>query len=232
MGNALELERIKEEYRRRGATIPPDYYAPWQPSVMFMASQRRRMALQLLREADVFPVATGECLEIGHGTLGWLGDLITWGVRETHIHGIELDAVRALRAREVLPVADLRIGDASALPWPEATFQLVIASTVFTSILDDRMRARVANEITRVLASGGALLWYDFKVNNPRNPNVRGIGRKELSALFPQLRGRVKSVTLAPPLVRVIVPWSWTLATICESIPLLRTHLIGVLKKS
>jgi hypothetical protein len=89
----------------------------------------------------------------------------------------------------------------------------------------------VAADITRVLAPGGALLWYDFAVNNPRNPNVRRVGRKELQGLFPELRGSIRSVTLAPPLVRLVAPKSWLLATALEAFPFLRTHLLAVLLK-
>ena len=92
----------------------------------------------MLQNAGVFPHAGHACLEIGHGAVGWLGDLISWGVRETDISGIELDPNRAQIARQLLPTADLRTGDASSLPWPDGTFHLVIASTVFSSILDYR----------------------------------------------------------------------------------------------
>jgi len=83
-----------------------------------------------------------------------------------------------------------------------------------------------------VLAPGGALLWYDFAFNNPKNPHVRGISRSEVRKLFPQLVGKIKSVTLAPPLARLIVPRSWTLATFLEAVPFLRTHLLAVLIKA
>ena len=89
----------------------------------------------------------------------------------------------------------------------------------------------IANEIVRVLAPGGALLWYDFAFDNPQNPHVRGISRSEITRRFPQLAGKIKSVTLAPPLARLIVPRSWTLATFLETIPFLRTHLLAVLIK-
>jgi hypothetical protein len=42
----------------------------------------------------------------------------------------------------------------SPLPLRLIVFQLVVASTVFTSILDVAVRQIVAREITRVLASG------------------------------------------------------------------------------
>jgi ubiquinone/menaquinone biosynthesis C-methylase UbiE len=132
----------------------------------------------------------------------------------------------------VLPLADLRVGDATALPWESNSFQLVVASTVLTSILDQEVRALVANEITRVLGPGGALVWYDFAFNNASNPSVRKVNRAELKRLFPQLAGRIRSLTLAPPLARMVAPRSWVLATILEMIPFLRTHLFAVLVKS
>ena len=30
------------------------------------------------------------------------------------------------------------------------------------------------------LAPGGGVLWYDFTVNNPRNPDVRGVPMKRV----------------------------------------------------
>lgn len=227
----VERQRIQDEYQRRHQELDTDRYAFWQPAETFITSQRKRVGAVMLHRADAFPKPGDKCLEIGFGSLGWLGDLISWGVKETNLHGIELDADRARRAQERLPMADLRVGDATDLPWSDNFFQLVIVSTVFTSILDQRMRVMVANEIMRVLAPWGTLLWYDFAVNNPRNPNVRKVSRRELKELFPQLEGSVKRVTLAPPIVRIVAPRSWTLATLIETIPLFRTHLLGVLAK-
>jgi SAM-dependent methyltransferase len=226
-----ERERIRHEYLRREREISPDLYAPWQPASRFMLEGRNRVAARLLHDSGVFPQAGTQCLEVGFGTIGWLSELIGWGVKESDLHGIELDPTRASKAREILPVADLRTGDAVELPWDNDVFQLAVASTVFTSILDDRVRRLIADEIVRVMAPGGALLWYDFAYDNPRNPNVCGIRSPEIKRLFPTLRGKIKTVTLAPPLARLIAPRWWTLATFLETIPLLRTHLIAVLIK-
>ncbi len=196
-----------------------------------MLAGRRRLATDLLRRAGVFPEPDTPCLEVGYGRLGWLGDLISWGVRESRLCGIELDAVRAAEARDRLPAADLRVGDARELPWADGDFQLVIASTVFTSVLEGDLRQRLAAEMVRVLRPGGALLWYDFRADNPRNPNVRGIGRRQLRGLFPELAGEIRSATLAPPLTRLIAPRNHLLATVFEALPFLRSHLVAVLVK-
>jgi SAM-dependent methyltransferase len=228
---AAERARIEAEFARRDKDGDKDLYAAWEPAPIFMHTGRKRVASKLLRHAGFFPFYQGQCLEIGFGSMGWLADLISWGVPETDLHGIELSTERAGRAREILPQADLRVGDAASLPWQANSFKLVVASTVFTSILNDTVRQKVAREIVRVLAPGGALLWYDFAVNNPSNMQVRGIDRRELRELFPELRGEIRSVTLAPPLARFVVPRSWAIASLLETIPLLRTHLLAVMVK-
>jgi len=227
----IERDRINAEYQRRAKEIDPDLYAPWKAAELLSVTSRRRMAATLLRRASVFPNPGDQCLEIGFGTLGWLGELLTWGLRETDIHGIELDSIRAGRARAALPSADLRIGDATELPWPDQSFQLVIVSTVISSILQWEVRCLIASEAARVLAPRGALLWYDIAYNNPSNRNVRKIDRRELRRLFPNLRGEARSITLAPPLARLIAPRSWPLAVMLETLPMLRTHLLAVLVK-
>jgi len=226
-----ERERIKLEYQRRAREVSPDLYAPWQPSARFALESRNRTAATMLHRLGVFPETGDQCLEVGFGSLGWLSELLGWGVSESDLHGIELDPARAAKAQGILPAADLRTGDAVELPWDRDMFQLVVASTLFTSVLDLQVRRLIANEIVRVMAPGGALLWYDFAYNNPRNPNVQAIARAEIKRLFPALRGEIRAITLAPPLARAIAPRWWTLATFLEAIPLLRSHLIAVLIK-
>lgn len=227
----IERQRIMAEYRRRDLDVDADKYAPWQPAESLARFQRKRLAAAMLKRLDVFPKPGNQCLEIGYGKLGWLADLIDWGVHERDLHGIELRAARCEQARDALPLADLRIGDASNLPWNNDTFHLVIASTVFSSILSETVRQKIADEISRVLMPGGVLIWYDLAVNNPGNRQVRGISRAELRRLFPRLDGPMRSVTLAPPMARLVAPKSWALATLLETIPVFRTHVMAVLIK-
>ncbi len=231
MNESAESERILQEYRRRAQEVDADLYAPWNAAEDFMRAGRRRWAIRLLRRMGAFPEPGDAILEVGYGNLGWLAEFLGWGIPMESLHGIELDPERAERARGLLPAADLRVGDARELPWPSDSFRLCVASTVFTSVLDPEFRQAMAGEITRVLRPGGALLWYDFRLNNPRNPHVRGIRRQEIHRLFPSLEGPIRSVTLAPPLIRRLLPRGHGLATFLEGLPFLRTHLLAVLRK-
>lgn len=226
---AEERIRIISEYDRREVEIEQDRYAPWQPGEILMTSERKRIAAVMLKDLNRFPKVGDRCLEIGYGKLGWLTDVISWGLKETDLYGIELDARRARQAQEALPNAHLEVGDAAKLPWNNNYFEFVVVSTVFSSILDLNMRALIADEITRVLSRKGTVLFYDAAVNNPRNKNLIGVKRADLKALFPDFACNFRSATLAPPIARFAAKRSWMLAGFLSGIPMLRTHFVAIL---
>src|ERR1041384_3688016 len=102
-----ERERIKREYQRRATEISPDLYAASQPAAQFMTERRNRKAAQMLRQLEVFPHDDTDCLEVGCGSIGWLGELRDWGVNELRLCGIDLDSARVETAQTVLPRADI-----------------------------------------------------------------------------------------------------------------------------
>jgi len=122
-------------------------------------------------------------------------------------------------------------GDCFHLPFRDESFDIVMQFTVFTSILDPRMKQNVAREMLRVLKRDGIILWYDYHMNNPRNPDVQGVGKREIQALFPDCSIDLRRVTLAPPLARLLAPYSWLVCYLLEKIPLLCTHYLGVIRK-
>src|SRR5829696_3311557 len=101
-----EAIRIQKEYERRESEVERDLYAPWQPGEILMTAERKRIAASMLKNRGRFPVPGSRCLEVGFGKLGWLADLISWGVREADLYGIELDAKRAAHAIDALPAAN------------------------------------------------------------------------------------------------------------------------------
>jgi len=227
-----EQQRILDEHRRR-AGVDRERDDPANPSALFIRSSRARAAARILADTGTFPRRGDPVLEIGCASLGWLAELLSWRLREPDLHGLELDPGRIAVARESFPAADLRVGDATSIPWTADRFVLVIASTLFSSIFDEGMRRAIAGEITRVLRPGGALLWYDIRVDNPSNRNVRGISSASVRALFPQLReAAMRSTTLIPPLTRLLARRAWLAAEFLESVPFLRTHNVGVFVKS
>ncbi|MEO8042727.1 MAG: class I SAM-dependent methyltransferase [Acidobacteriota bacterium] len=226
-----EGQRIKSEYLRRDLEIDHDLYAPWQPGEMLMTGERKRIAAAMLSAIQKFPVAGQRFLEVGYGRIGWLGDALSWGLRTTDLYGMELDAQRASHAQLAFPGAHLEVGDATKLPWADDHFDYAVISTVFSSVLSERVRTLIADELARVVRSDGAVILYDIAVNNPRNKSVRRLTRSEVRSMFPGFSCQFRSATLAPPIARLVAKRSWGLANVLSGIPFLRTHFVGVLVK-
>ncbi len=209
-----------------------EFYSPLHPAAQFMIQRRMRIIRQIL--AREFPGGCREVklLEVGCGGGQWLAEFQEFGLNVANLAGIELDKKRAEKAAERIIGADIRHGNAASLPWNDGSFDIVFQSTVFTSILDDETRKEAAGEMKRVCRSGGFILWYDFKYDSPNNPNVRGIKKKQVENIFSPWNCEFRSVTLAPPIARRIVPLSWSLAEDLETfLPFLRTHLIAVIRR-
>ena len=107
----------------------------------------------------------------------------------------------------------------------------MLQSTVFSSLLDDAFQQRLADAMWSWLKPGGAVIWYDFTVNNPRNADVRGVPVARVRALFPQAHITHHRVTLAPPLARAVCRVHPALYGVFNSLPLLRTHVLAWLAK-
>ncbi len=229
--HGAEIARIRAEYKRRGRSLPPDLYGLNRPVNLFSHCQTiRRLIATLVREGG-FPLDGRVIADIGCGRGTWLTEFLQWGAEPGKLCGIDLDDERVQVARQRVPSGDVRIGDASRLPWADASFDLQTQFTLFTSVLNMDVKRQIASEMLRVLKPGGLILWYDFRYNNPRNPNVRGIDAKEIRSLFPSCLIKLEKVTLAPPIARAVVPLSWVAGLILEKVPLLRTHYLGVIRR-
>jgi len=225
----IEAARIEDAYARRN---PGDRYSWFQPGHVFMMQERERGILSLLQRYQFHNLETKRILDVGCGTGNWLRDLIRWGAEPRNIGAVELLEERVARARQLCPFGvEIRQNTAAQLPYGKETFDMVIQSTVFTSILDGGMKQQIASEMLRVLKPEGFILWYDFLVNNPRNPDVRGVPRMEIQSLFPGCDVRLKRITLAPPLTRRVAPYSWLVCYLLSKVPFLCTHYLGVIRK-
>jgi ubiquinone/menaquinone biosynthesis C-methylase UbiE len=230
--HAAELERIRTEYERRDREIPSDFYALYHPANLFVRHSQEEAVLAGLHAAGLTPLTGRRVLDVGCGVGDWFGLFERFGAGRADLAGIELGESRAAEARLRFPAADIRQGDAAELPWPDRRFDVVFQSTLLTSVLNEEVRGRIACEMLRVLAPNGAIVWLDFRYNNPSNPNVRGIGRSELARLFPQCDVRLRRIVLAPPLARRIVPWSIRLARLLEMTTLFNTHYLAVIRRA
>jgi SAM-dependent methyltransferase len=193
-----------------------------------MFEEQRAEEAKLLRTHDRLPNAETRALDFGCGSGSGLEWLCKLGGIAANFYGVDIrsEAVELAAARYP-HLTFLRAGEAK-LPFTSASFDCIQAHLVLSSILDNRRRAEVCAELDRILRSGGALVIYDFRVNSPWNPNVRGIERREFRALFPNYRFIFRSLTVIPPFTRKLGRFCRALYPALRTLPFLRTHNLGL----
>lgn len=220
---------VAERYARRNVG---DRYSPLRAEVLHAMQERERALAALLRRHVRRPLAELSALEVGCGTGDNLLALLRLGFDPARLAGNELLPERLAVARARLPAATaLHAGDALALDLGAARFDLVLQYTVFSSLLDDGFQQRLAERMWSWVRPGGAVLWYDFAFDNPRNRDVRAMPMRRVRALFPQAEVDVRRVTLAPPLSRRLARLHPLAIAAANTLPWLRTHRLAWLAK-
>ncbi|GAB4367472.1 MAG: class I SAM-dependent methyltransferase [Calditrichia bacterium] len=222
-----EITRIKQTYDSRKLdhrvirAQKNIYYA------YFTQMERELIYLQILKKhhKDLSQI---KLMEIGAGTGGNLLFFYRIGIPWKNIWANELLEERAAVIRKDFPAVHLHVGNALDLPF-ENFFDVTFQSTVFTSILDTQFKKNLAVKMLDMVNPGGMVLWYDFVYDNPKNKEVKGIPRREIKELFSDA-GKIKfySVTLAPPIGRLVGKWYNVINTL---FPFLKTHVIAEIHK-
>lgn len=227
-----EVERIRRVYHgydsTRHSRTKRDTRLPGNAAIL---AERTLGIRSILARGGLVPLSERRVLDVGCGAGGELGRLLSVGARPDNLYGVDLLPDRVEAARQAHPDIHFSCGNAEHLDFPDAHFDLVLLFTVFSSILDDEMARNVADEVRRVLKPSGAVLWYDFRYNNPSNPNVRGMTKERIRQFFPGFDIMLRTITLLPPLARRLGPLTPLLYPVLAAVPPLRTHYIGLLIK-
>ena len=224
-----ETQAVAARYARRAVS---DRYSPLRADVWQTLHERQRALLRLLAAHGIGELSTLNLTEVGCGSGGNLLELLRLGFAPDRLCGIELLPERHAQARQSLPEATrVLLGDATVADIAPSSQHIVLQSTVFSSLLDDDFQAHLAAAMWRWLRPGGAVLWYDFTVNNPRNADVRGVPMRRVRELFPAASVTARRVTLAPPLARAVCAVHPALYPVFNALPLLRTHVLAWLEK-
>ena len=123
-------------------------------------------------------------LDVGCGTGTFLEFYADAGAT---CHGIDLSrAMLGEAARKLGDRADLRLGDATALPYDEGVFDLAIA-TLFLHELDPQTRIAVLSEMARVTGAAGRVLVIDYYSGSL---TFKGHAMRAISAVPERIAGR------------------------------------------
>ena len=111
-----------------------------------------------------------EVLDYGCADGSYSVELIKAGAR--FVHGLDLDEVTIQRARDRnLPNANFQVGDAHHLPWPDASFDVVVGRSILHHL---DLEVAVA-ELSRVLRPGGSVFFVEPLRHNPLGAVFRSL---------------------------------------------------------
>ncbi|MET0857968.1 MAG: class I SAM-dependent methyltransferase [Telluria sp.] len=227
-----EQERIRTVYQQWGAGSTTAQYAWHRPEVLQQISARTRALAPLLAAALGPDLSSARVLDVGCGTGAFLRQLISWGADPSKLIGTEFQQDRLDHARRhTAKGVQWHLGglDCAAT----ASIDLASAETVFSSILDPNLRRGLAAEMWRTVKPGGWCMVFDFRYDNPRNPNVRKVTLAELRQYWPADRVHYRTMLLAPPIARRLARAPY-LATelLAALLPVLRSHFIFMARKA
>lgn len=225
------MQRLREIYLKREASIKNSVYSWEQADVQFQKFQYRRAVTKALLSRGWRNLSGLKILDLGCGSGAWLASLLDWGAEARNLHGLDALDFRIQKAKASYPHLQFIQADAAQTNFPSNKFDLITVNTVFSSVLSAEKRQDIAAESLRILKPGGMILIYDFAFRNPSNPNVVSIGKSEIKKIYGEHDLKVESLNLFPPLARLVSSYSLPLAAFLEwTCPFLRTHRLYRLK--
>jgi SAM-dependent methyltransferase len=227
-----ETDLIRQRYARRKSR-QKTFGDPLAPGYFLAMQEKERKLVDLIKSCGLRPMRHKRVFEVGCGVGNGLLELIQLGYDPQNLTGCDLLEEVAEIARHRLPQAcTIIVGDATNVAFEDESFDIVMQSTVFTSLLNDDFQRKLGDSMWRLARRGGGVLWYDFVYDNPRNPDVRGVPLRRVRELFPEGTVRGWRVTLAPPISRRVTSVHPRLYGVFNALPLLRTHLLCWIAKN
>jgi ubiquinone/menaquinone biosynthesis C-methylase UbiE len=195
-----EESRIRIVYAKRDTSGKPALYAWHRPDALYMEYRIKEGWVQAFKAADFQDISSLEILEVGCGAGRWLRTLTEWGATTSRLHGVDLLEDRIVKAMALSPAGiDFKVSNACSLDYPDEAFDLCIAFTVFSSVLEAEVRLSLAREMERVVRRGGWVMIFDYALSDPRNPDTIGIRKKEIIRLWPHLKLHHTFKLIFPP---------------------------------
>jgi ubiquinone/menaquinone biosynthesis C-methylase UbiE len=235
-----ERTRMDRIYRQRERDVPAGRYSVFDRGALAMHQQRERAVLEALTAAGITDLQDTRILDVGCGKGEWFVEFLRWGASPRHLFGVDLslprciDAGRRIGCRHLSHLAvgpRLLVADGVSLPWRRESFDLVVLSTVLSSVASQVVRQAIAREVLHVVRPGGHVLLYDFLVGSPSNREVRGLRKAEILRLFSCCDVRLWRRTLAPPLARTVGRVSPVMAHLLEGLRVFNLHYVGLVRR-
>lgn len=201
------------------------------PGDLLMVQERDRHLARIVQQNGHRTLAGVRVFEAGCGAGYNLRQAVQWGADAADVAGIDISEKRIREIHKRSPGIRTHVGSAEHIPEPDHWFDISLAFTLFSSIGDEEVTARIAGEMFRVTKPGGLIIIYDVRRRSPGNRAVHPVDNDDIQRWFPKCRVRTRHITLAPPLARKIGRFAPFLYGPLATIPLLRTHSLHVMRR-
>ena len=201
------------------------------PGNVLIVQERERYLAGVLRRQGYESLEGLRCFEAECSNGHNLHTFMQWGARPSDISAISTqpDVVANLQAYS--PQIRIHTGSAEAIPEGDESFDLSIAFTLFSGVADEEASSAIADELFRITRPGGLIIVYDMTRRNPANRNGHPVTVDAIRRWFPKCPLKVRRITLAPPIARVIGRYAPGLYGPLAALPFLRTHAMYVLRR-
>lgn len=223
-----ERERISNAYTRRLGNRTVSFY---DPTNVFFAQEMERDFIKLLREYGLVPLEDKRLLDVGTAGGYFLRSLLKYGVSPANLFGVDIWEGRLIDGHRRLPALTLLCADGRALPFPSESFDIVVQTTMLSSVLDRGIRRQIGNEIIRVLKKSGMAFSFDFRFKRPGDCDVCAITLRELEDTFAGCNVAVRTCCAPPKLIGLLAPRSQMWCEIACGLWPLKTHYWATVKK-
>jgi len=206
---------------------------------------RRR---QLLRKIDLFNLSLyseeirryfsisslriehSRILDFGCGIGARLLEFYRVGADIENLYGFDCNPERLQKARQLMLPSNIFFGDNAHVPVADNSFDIVINSTMMSSILDDNEACTISKEFTRILRPNGIIVWFDLAIDNPFNPNVRSYSRTAIKGLFPDFH-IIKQKKLCLPPLPITNGLPYSVLSLLHFVLFFRSHHFMILRR-
>lgn len=226
-----DLSDIRCFYERRQKAGIVKRWSPLNKGALYVHQIRERGVLDIIGKFCPDDLSSRKVLDVGCGGGSSLATFLNYGFLPENLHGLDIRREALMEARYRWPNISYVEADAAHMPYQDGLFDILLQWTMFCQILDGAKRSAIAREMLRVLKPDGYIIWFDWCLNNPRAPDIRGVGKRELFKLFPGCQISLHRIVLAPPLARLIAPFSFILCECLGKIPFLAAAYLAVIKK-
>ncbi len=159
------IEQIKENYKFYEESGYREIWSLDNPANIYLMDKLKEELSLILTD---FELKVKKILDVACGN-GWLLNFFYQkGAKKQNLYGMDINKGRIDMAKSKY-VFNLKVAEASKLPFEDDFFDLVSVFTLFSSVISLKHRKLIANEVLRVLKKDGIIILYDIRFNNPFN---------------------------------------------------------------